>query len=292
MKRTYTKEVANMIAIVREAARQEILPRWGKVAAWQKGEKQGFRDVVTEADLQASTFMLAALRHSFPGSYSEEHDNPLRHEYPHLWQIDPVDGTDEFCNQMVEGYATHAALLKRQADTTYQPVAGILYLPGTDELWHTDGSGAVFFDKAGKGERVQRPPKPKKILGYVRAVDPSEKVSQFYSNLGATLNLPVEVVASGGSGASIADLLKEKLNLIVMPYNYTKEWDLAMAEPIIRALGGFICDLEGNTFTYNRENSPGKDAPYNLNGYVISTAFSKEQLLPHISKDLLIDRLR
>lgn len=76
-----------------------------------------------------------------------------------------------------------------------------------------------------------------------------------------------------------------------MNYNYTKEWDLAMAEPLIRARGGFICDLDGNEFTYNRKDSQGLGEPYNLNGYVISIAFSKEEIIPNISKDLLIDKL-
>lgn len=289
MNQTFVLEVKYMVGLLRSAAKNEILPRWGKVTVSEKGQIKKFRDIVTEADIEASKFILDDIRKKFPGSYSEEHKYDDRFENDMLWQIDPVDGTDEFINQIVDGYACHAALLQKQSDGTYYPVAGIIYLPGVDKLWAYDGKDVIFLNK---GFPVTIPIlSNNKLVGWIRKVDPNKQLADFYNHLGKKLGLPVDIDYGGGSGASIASLLEGKTNLIIMNYDYTKEWDLAMAEPIIKARGGFICDLDGNSFEYNRKYSEGHKEPYNLKGYVISIAFKKNEILHHIPKNLLIKRL-
>lgn len=290
MKNTYQIEVEQMVNLLREVAKQEILPRFGKTTSSQKGRLKQFKDIVTEADLKASKYILEKIRIDFPGSYSEEHKYPDRFEHDLIWQLDPLDGTDEYCEKMKDGYACHAALLKRTPDAVFLPVAGIIYLPGVDKLWYNNGSKEVVFVSWG---RKLQPPKPRRteLIGYIRAVDPDDKLTRFYHDLGQTLRLKTNILQRGGAGAAISDLLEGTINLIVFNYNYSKEWDLAMAEPIIKAAGGFICDLEGNEFTYNRPDSPRKNEPYNLNGFVISIAFKKDEIIPHIPKNLLTRRL-
>lgn len=290
MKTTYNKEIQEMISLLKEAAKIEILPRFSQVIAVEKGERMMFRDIVTEADIKAGEFILSRIRPKFPGSYSEEQKYANRFAgHSLIWQIDPIDGTDEFCHEIVDGYAMHAALLKKQEDY-YVPVAGIIYLPGVDKLWFTDGSGEVFFIKNG-----QLSPLPHlfkhKLLGCIRKVDPNQNLAKFYQKLGRQLSLPTELVNCGGAGASISDLLEGKTNIYINNFNYSKEWDLAMAEPIIRALGGFICDLEGNPFIYNRKDTP-EGEPYNLKGYMVSIVFKRREILPHIPKDFLVNRLQ
>jgi len=288
-KNEYRKDVLEAVEIIREASRTEILPRWKSVEAREKGAKKRFKDIVTEADVEASKFILERLRKKFPGSYSEEHKYVDRFDHDLIWQIDPVDGTQEFCEGMADGYACHAALLKRIGNV-FMPVAGIIYLPGVDKLWYNDGSSKVVFISGGKEKAIPNVLR-KELLGYVRRVDPNQQLESFYRQLGDKLCIKSVVIRRGGSGASISDLLEGKINLIVMNYDYTKEWDLAMAEPIIRARGGFICDLNGDEFMYNRKDVAGMDEPYNLNGYVVSIAFRKDEIIPHIPQDLLQRRL-
>ncbi|MFH0936335.1 MAG: inositol monophosphatase family protein [Candidatus Woesearchaeota archaeon] len=286
---TYSIEVMEMINVLREAAQKEILPRWGKVIAEQKGDQKKFIDIVTEADKKASEYILNKIRKKFPGSYSEENKFLDRFDHHLIWQIDPIDGTQEFCMSFADGYACHAALLKKQDDLNFLPVAGIVYLPGVDKLWYTDGSGIITYSV--KGKELPLPSLSKEqLIGYIRKVDQNESLKRFYRTLGNILGLHSRILPCGAAGASISDLLENKINLIILNYNYSKEWDLAMAEPIIRARDGFICDLKGNNFTYNRKDSPGKNEPYNLNGYVISIVFKKEEIIPYIPKDLLEDR--
>jgi len=290
----YHKEVQEIIPILRDAAQQEILPRWGKVVEEVKGTSpSGYKDTVTAADKGASTFILDRVRKIWPGSYSEEDpciDDPDRWAQEFLWHFDPVDGTLEFCNKMFRGYALNAAFLKMRKDRGHWPVAGVIYRPGDDTLVYNDGSPVNHFFRDGKLVDLPRPSR-ESVLGWVRAVDPSQRLIDFYETLGKNLGVSSHAVHLGGAGASIIDLLEGKINVLVYNYNLTREWDWAMAIPMIRAAGGFLCDLKGKEYeSYNRK--PTKDrSEYDLRGVIASIVFKKEEIIPHVPADLLEDRL-
>jgi len=282
-------KVQEMVGLIKEASQLEILPRWGKVIGERKkGSKMAFKDTVTEADLKSSEYILKRILAKFPGSYSEEHKNPERFSHSVLWQLDPLDGTQEFCEGFKEGYSSMAALLEKH-DKTWFPIAGIIYTPANDKLCYcSSGEVTLLY-----GENKIEVPKPlrSEIRGYVRRVDPSKNLIKFYKQLGDKLNLKVKIMKRGGIGASIIDLIENKINLLIFNYNHTKEWDIAMAIPIIKSLGGFICDLEGNDFTeFNNPDSPGFNEPYLLKGFIVSIAFKKEEIFP-IPSNLLQDKL-
>lgn len=174
------------------------------------------------------------------------------------------------------------ALIKNK-DGICRPIAGVIHVPGSGLLCCSDGEKIILEIKGvGKTPVIAR---NERILGYQRRVDPNSKVDAFYSLLAKKHKIPASTILSGGAGASVADLLQGKLNLIVMNYDYTKEWDVSFAEPILRALGGFVCDLSGNPFSYERRDR------FNRDGYVMSATFRIGQVIPFIPKDLLIKKL-
>ncbi len=283
----YAAQVQEMIRLVREAAHQEILPRWQNVTIENKSQKHSFKDLVTEADKQASLYILKRIRPTIPGSYSEEHKHADRFDHDIVWQIDPVDGTQEFCEGYENGYTTLAALLKRQDDGTYASIAGIIYLPATDTLWYTNDSTTVVFMR--NSNELPLPTYQRNELRiYQRAVDHLKGINDFAEYLGNQLNLPTHIVESGGAGAAVADLLEGKINLLIFNNDSTKDWDCGMAAPLVKALGGFICDLDGNDLTFNRHDEPGLSEPYNLRGFIMSIVFKKEEIMPH-TKHLVFD---
>lgn len=288
-KKTIATSIQDMITLIQDVAKREILPRWWKVIGQQKWEKRWFKDLVTEADKRASEKILNGVRLLFPWSYSEEHKYTDRFWAQLLRQIDPVDGTQEFCEWDVDGYACHATLLQREKDGTYKWVWGIIYQPWIDNLWYYDSEEVVHISE---WKRISLPTYDKHTLrGRIRKVDPSQALDRFYHDLGTSKGVPIKVVPWWGSWASFADLFNNKINLLIMNYNYTKERDIAMAEPIIKALGGFLCDFDGNEFTYNRADEPWLWEPYNLRWYIASIAYKKEEILPYLTQDLLINKL-
>ncbi len=273
-----------MIPLLRAVASQCILPRFEHVQATIKEVYENFREIVTTADLEANELLMPRVRARYPGSYSEESLFSDRFEHDLIWQIDPLDGTQEFVAGMADGYALHAALLKRGDDRQHKSVAGIIYCPGTDKLMFSDASGSVHL-QAGEQEQDINVCTRDKLRGYVRRCDPNEQVEQFYGTLAQALGVPLEMNYGGGAGSAMIALLENKINLIVFNYDYSKEWDVAMAEPMLQGKGGFICDLAGENFSYNRQD------PFNRNGFVASVAFAKEEIMPVIPKDLLVHRL-
>ncbi|MFG3258496.1 inositol monophosphatase family protein [Streptomyces sp. NPDC048172] len=119
---------------VREAAAEEITPRWRRLAEDEIVTKSGPHDLVTVADQRAEAHLGRALTALLPGSVvvGEEgvHARPasyeaLRGEDP-VWIIDPIDGTRQFVRGE-EGFCTMVALARggeTLASWTYAPALG------------------------------------------------------------------------------------------------------------------------------------------------------------------------
>ncbi len=287
-------DLREMAAVMKEAARIEIMPRFGRVS---REEKQTFgRESVTEADRGSSIYVLERRRKKRPGSFSEEHLYGDRFLYDEVECYDTLDGTDEFIEGKLHGFAMHGALLKRPSPQSgYHAEGGVIYLPGHDTLWYAAGDEAHYELQGNESSFPDLP--SHRLLGWVRALDITTNKHKFlggeevpvvplmeayYGELGRRLGLEAAVVPGGGSGASFSDLLSGKTNIILLPWDNSKEWDLSMAEPIIRARGGFVCDFAGNEYTYNREDV------LNRGGYVASIVFEKEDIMPHLSLTMVM----
>lgn len=279
------KGVESVLIIMQEAAKREVLPAFGNVAPRVKEESSGgFREIVSQADINASRFILERVRHFFPGSYSEEHLGSDRFDQDLVWQFDPIDGTREFCQGMSEGYAMHGALLKRVSGDLFMPIEGIIGVPGRDLWWYSKEREVCLM--IGNSRANIPPLKRENLRGHVLAIDPNKVLERLYAHLGEKLGVKGLPVRGGSAGVSFADLLEGKLDLVIMNYDYTKEWDVAMAEPLVRARGGWICDLDGNEFKYNRRDQ------FNRRGYVASIVFRKDEIMPHVDPDkILIKKL-
>lgn len=284
-------QVKRMQTLMREAAAAEVLPAFrGSRITGVESKTSLLGDLVTDADRNAGIYILDRIRPDFPGSYSEEHkfrDRFGGHRW--LWQLDPVDGTYEFCMGKENGFAMHAALLEQQAFGAYLPVAGIIYLPMRDKMWVHDGA-TLTWSVDGE-ERPVPEPRRNAIIGHVRELEENPKAEEFYHKLGKVHGLPVRIVHGGGSGSSFSDLMDGTVNVVLKNMDDSKEWDIAMAVPMIGHLGGFIRDMRGKRFTYNRKDVDGE--PYNRAGYIASVAFSAEEILPHLCiEDVLVAKVR
>lgn len=275
---------AEMLLLIPQVAARQILPRFLKVRAEYKIGPDGARETVTEADTAASNDLLKAARCVLPASSSEEDLLDSRFSADAYWLIDPVDGTDEFVAGLHDGYSVSAALIVR-CGNEYRPVAGIMYRPSLNEMWYADLDGKAHhtIDTA---VVPLSPSKRDSLRGCIRKVDPSARSEAFQLALGAKLGLNAQVKPLGGAAASFCDLLNDRINLALLNFNYSKEWDVAMAVPVIQARGGFICDLDGNDFIWNRRDV------YNRRGFIASLVFRKEEIIPFIPTDLVENRLK
>lgn len=99
------------------------------------------RDIVTNVDLEVSSFILNRIKEKFPGEivYSEEAAD-VDVSSGSFWSIDPIDGTSIFARglphySVVVAYVEHGV-----------PMTGAIYNPVTKELFSFEKGRGAFFD--------------------------------------------------------------------------------------------------------------------------------------------------
>ncbi|EKV31394.1 Archaeal fructose-1,6-bisphosphatase [Caenispirillum salinarum AK4] len=133
-----TVDPDSVAAIIRDVARDEILPRYNTLEAHEVRSKSHPGDLVTAADEAAEAALATRLRALLPGSVVVGEEGTaadprlldrLKEDAP-VWVLDPVDGTRNFAHG-VPRFAVMVALV-RGGDTVcgwiLDPVADVLYV--------------------------------------------------------------------------------------------------------------------------------------------------------------------
>jgi fructose-1,6-bisphosphatase/inositol monophosphatase family enzyme len=148
-------DMGAVAALLRDAARAEILPRFRRLAPGDIRAKSGPLDLVTEADEAAERVIAAGLRGRFPdclvvGEEGTAADPSLLDrlaEAPLAFVVDPVDGTANFAAGVPLFGCMAAAFVAGQV------VAAWIHDPmGDDTAMATRGGGAWLA--APSGERL------------------------------------------------------------------------------------------------------------------------------------------
>ncbi len=232
-----TPDSENVIAIIREVAAAEIMPRFRNLGADDVAHKRSPSDLVTTADLEAERRLSAALTHLRPGSAvigeeAAEHDPTvlaaLAGASP-VWLIDPVDGTGNFahdkpCFAVIIAYCLGGETL---AGWIHDPIADVT-------AWAAKGRGAWLEDTA--GARPIRAAKPRGLermtgsLGWrlARRVEAHRE---------SGLTMPGRIVRYGCVGREYMDLGGGALDFA--HYTQLKPWDHAAGVLIHHEAGGF-----------------------------------------------------
>ncbi len=146
-------------AILREAARREVMPRFRRLAAGDIRAKQNPVDVVTEADEAAERFICAELAKAFPGAalIGEEAVTENPSLLASLGQadlaivIDPIDGTLNYASDL-SLFAVMAAVVVRG-----EIVAAVIHDPTADDsamALRCEGAWMASADGASRDLRV------------------------------------------------------------------------------------------------------------------------------------------
>jgi myo-inositol-1(or 4)-monophosphatase len=113
---------------------------WGQVKVLKT--KDGIRDVLTCADLEAERRLVETIHAHFPDHHiltEESGQLPSEAPSPYRWILDPLDGTTNYLHQ-VPYCAVSVACVEAG-----EPVAAVVYAPFQDELFAARrGSGAML----------------------------------------------------------------------------------------------------------------------------------------------------
>ncbi|KJF70970.1 inositol monophosphatase family protein [Agrobacterium arsenijevicii] len=163
------RELANK---VRQAAWQEILPRFQKVQELDVRAKADATDLVTAADEAAEQFLKQAIESMMPGvlfvgEESASRDPGILDRLDHAETaivVDPLDGTANFVAGMPL-FGVVAAVVRQG-----KSVAGVIYDPMNDDwIMAEQGSGAFLIRADGTEQRlfVSEPAPLPEMVGYV-----------------------------------------------------------------------------------------------------------------------------
>ena len=141
---------AQVVNMLRRAAKTEILPRFRNLSDFEINTKSGPFDPVTAADLAAEAMITRALTHAFPSALivGEEAvgQNPSLLDKiagaPLAFILDPIDGTSNFAH----GLSTFGMIL---AVTRFgKPAFGVIYDPINDDWVISDDATVPSLQRA------------------------------------------------------------------------------------------------------------------------------------------------
>ncbi len=200
---------------------------------------KGKGNPVTDADQQASRFIVESLDRKFPQDgilCEEEIDDPTRLNKSRVWIVDPMDGTAEF----VAGRSEFAVMIGLAVDA--RPVMGVVYLPVEKKLYFAEsGRGAfVEMDSSKRQLRVSLETDPgRATIAASRSHDSatSQRIREALA-FGA-------VVRAGGVGLKVGMICEGLAHLYIHVGAGTNQWDTCAPEIILHEANGRMTDVSG-----------------------------------------------
>lgn len=223
-------------SLVRDIAREEILPRYLKSARNRKADGTLF----TEADLESQRRFSEALPQLIPGPVlgeemtAEEQARLWSEGRRGLWCIDPIDGTTNFANG-IPFFAVSIAYL-----VDHEPRFGVVYNPITDESFYAaQGAGAYL-----NGAELPLRPAAARLADAVAGVD-FKRISH---HLGDELAVRPPYYSQRNFGSSALEwcfVAAGRLDVYI--HGGQMLWDYAAGRLILAEAGGEAAALDGGS---------------------------------------------
>ena len=227
--------------IVKQAAIEELLPRFTRVKAQAKSDGS----IVTEADLAMQNRMEKELLSTFPNTIllSEEmsiseQEKAINSKLP-IWCLDPLDGTSNYAS----GIPYFAVSLSLIINTNV--VMGLVYDPVRDECFYTEVNKSSTLNE----NPIKNSEKSDKINEAIAIVDFKRLKSQL------SMNLVTEqpFASQRNFGASALDWCWLAISRGQL-YLHGKQniWDYSAGHFIFENSGGFSTTLDGEPIFSNK----------------------------------------
>lgn len=211
---------------------------------------------VTNADLASEKIIKNILFKNFPNYaiLSEEGKDDLKRiENDYCWIIDPLDGTKDFVNK-TDNFAINIALSYK-----HEIVLGIIAVPCKNIYYFATINNGAYKEENGIINKIHVSKRRKKLIMLTSKF--FSKGNDVYQN-----HLLIKEIKSIGSSYKAGLIAEGKADICIKLDPYTKEWDTAPSEIIIKEAKGVMSDKFGNHMLYNKEDV------YNHNGFLITNS--------------------
>jgi myo-inositol-1(or 4)-monophosphatase len=227
----------DVIEAVKAVAKEEIMPRYLKVARQRKSDGS----LCTEADIASQAALTKALRsiadHPVLG---EEMPPEQQKEQWHagnngLWCIDPIDGTSNFVNGLPY-FAVSVALMRKGRSRM-----GVIYDPVADEIFYAEKGKGAFLN----GARLPIKEYSPDLHHCMAGVD----LKRLNDKLTMQIATAPPYSSQRNYGASTLDwcyTAAGRFDLYL--HGGQKLWDYAAGSLILEEAGGSMCTLSNDDF--------------------------------------------
>lgn len=230
--------VAAVIEACRAVGREEVMPRYLKVAHERKVDGS----LLTEADIAAQNALITRLRAiaPYPVLGEEMTDEEQRDVWAlggdGFWCVDPIDGTSNFVNGL-PFFAVSVALIRDR-----RSVLGVVYDPTADEAFHAVLGGGAYMN----GARLPLKEPPTELRRCMAGIE----LKRIDRALAGRLAQEHPFSSQRNLGASTLDWCYVAAGrLHVYLHGGQKLWDYAAGCLILREAGGAACKMDGSDFT-------------------------------------------
>jgi fructose-1,6-bisphosphatase/inositol monophosphatase family enzyme len=268
--------VADVSAVIRAVTAQEILPRFGRLAASEILEKAP-GDLVTVADRGAERELKARLTRLLPGSrvvgeesvFTDRGVLDLLAGRAPVWIVDPIDGTENYAN----GNARFTVLVALAVRA--ELIASWIYVPWLDRMAHAVRGRGAYLD----GERLHAAPAPgaQGLLDLdVIGSQPRYWESAHREAMARLSTHGVAVTYIDGAGTAYLALASGRRAAAVMTWEYV--WDHAAGLLLYAEAGGVALCADGSPFRLTGGNAlPFVAAPDRATAEAMVAALAERQ---------------
>ncbi len=200
---------------------------------------------VSNADLEVNeiiTKKIAELSPNLPIISEETSTNKSLKNPKNFWLIDPIDGTNEYINNLDEFTINAGLIIDRK------PVAGLIYAPAKNRMFYSYGENFSF-------ELINEKPT---LLDCSRNFNKDEIKFVAYSN---NIKPMIEEIHKKLNVKKVVKMKSSLKFCVIASGEYdgyiaeprASEWDIAAGHAILKHAGGEVTDFEGNEILYGKE---------------------------------------
>lgn len=226
-----------VIETVKAVARQEIMPRYLKVARHHKSDGS----LCTEADIAAQAVLTEKLQ-AIANCPVLGEEMPLEQQKAHwqagaggLWCVDPIDGTSNFVNGLPYFAVSVAHMRQGRA------VLGVVYDPVADEVFYAEKGRGAYLNGEGLPIKEYSPDLHRAMAG----VD----FKRIGPHLAQQLASAPPYSSQRNYGASALDWCYVAAGRFdIYLHGGQKLWDYAAGSLILEEAGGSMCTFDSDEF--------------------------------------------
>jgi 3'(2'), 5'-bisphosphate nucleotidase len=259
-------------AAIAVEAGEVILQVYARANLGERAKADG--SPVTEADAAAEAVILKRLGEHWPDIPVIAEEAVSAGQVPEVghrfFLVDPLDGTAEFVRRSGE-FTVNIALVEDG-----RPVAGLIYLPTTGEIFRGDAQGAARAVRVDGALSPWVPIRARPVPDAGLTVIASRRSGG--DRLGAYLDRFVVAETVRASSSLKLCRLAEGVADLYPRFGRTMAWDIAAGHAVLSAAGGQVWTLDGRPMSYEPGRVPGEDAFANPD-FVASGAFDPADLV-------------